>query len=574
MAVFSTEKAAIKRKDSGMQLTDIKLKGYYTNGNRQNPETSSVVISSFSSGFGKGSFSGKAGISNLSKPAVEFDLKASFLLEELAGFYMPGTVLQMAGRIDTELSGSGKLAKFAVPGAGEFSKMNLNGVVKIENGLLEIFEGKYIASLIDGELYFGSKIRTPGLSFNVGSDHFLLAGEIDNGLPWLLGENLTMSITGSLYSKKLDIDNYFYPLSSEKPGSATDSDVLLFPDNLEVSLDFLVDDLNFRTFSSTAFRGKLSYKPYMMILNAVDFNSMAGNVTGNGVIFQRLNGDFMVQSQLEMHNVDMQKMFLSFNNFGQTFIHGDNLKGRLTGQLGFISEWSRNLQWKSEETVADSKVEIRNGELVDFEPMLGLARYINVSELRHIRFSTLTNEIFIRNKVVTIPKMDINSSAFNIVGSGTHRFDGHFDYRLRVLLSEVLFGRAGNSKPENTKYGIIEDDGLGRTSLYLLVSGTSDDFNVSYDHRTVRDVIKENIASERNVLKQLLNKEFGWFSSDTVVSSGSVNKVTTSAPGFRIAWDEEDKKNTSQPQPPEQGNPAGKPGETRFKIIWDEGETP
>jgi hypothetical protein len=573
MAVFSTPKAGVKRKDSGMQLTDIKLNGYYTNGNRQNPETSSVVISSFSSGFGKGSISGKAGISNLSKPAVDFDLKASFLLEELAGFYKPGTILQMAGGINTVLSGNGQLTKFAMPDAGEFSKMKLNGVIEIENGMLEVFEGRYIASLIDGELYFGSKIKTPGLSFNVGSDHFLIAGEIDNGLPWLLGENKTMSITGSLYSKKLDLDNYFYPLSNEKSGDTADSEVLLFPDNLEVNLDFMVDDLNFRTFSSTAFRGKLSYKPYMMVLNAVDFNSMAGNVTGNGVIFQRLNGDFMVQSQLEMQDVDMQKMFLSFNNFGQTFIHGDNLKGRLTGHLGFISEWSRNLQWKSEETVADSKVEIREGELVDFEPMLGLARYIDVSELRHIRFSTLTNEIFIRNKVVNIPQMDINSSAFNIVGSGTHRFDGHFDYRLRVLLSDVLFGRAGNSKPENTKYGIVEDDGLGRTGLHLLVSGTSGDFNVSYDHRTVRDAIKEGIANERNVLRQLLHKEFGWYSSDTTVSE-SAEKVNTSAPGFRIKWDEEDEKSAPQPRPAETGSPVSKPGETRFKIIWDEGEAP
>ncbi len=572
MATFKTERGGIRRLDTGMKLTDINMNGYYSNGNHQNPESSTVVINSFSSVFGNGNLSGNASIYNFSHPSIGFDINASFLLEELAGFYKPETILQMAGRINTKLSGKGQLEKFAMPGSSEISNLGLNGMLEIENGMLEMFQGKYIASEIDGELFFGRLIRTPGLSFNVGNDHFLIAGEIDNGLPWLLGDNRTMSITGSLYSANLDIDNYLQE-SRERGESKTEHEELLFPDNLEVNLDFLVDNLNFRMFSSTGFSGKLSYKPHMMVLNSVDFNSMSGKVTGNGVIVQRLNGDFMVQSQLQMNDVDMQSMFLTFGNFGQSFIHGDNLKGSLSGNLGFISEWTRDLRLKSDKIVADSKVEIKQGELVNFEPMLGLARYIDVSELRHIRFSTLNNEIFIRNNVVTIPQMDINSSAFNISGSGTHRFDGHFDYRLRVRLSDVLFGRASRSKPENTKFGIIEDDGLGRTSLHLLVSGTSDDYSVSYDHRAVRDVIREGIANERNVLRQLFHKEFGWFASDST-ATGPADTRDAGRPGFRISWDEEDGKTSPPPQPSTPETQQNKPEERRFKIIWDEEEKP
>jgi hypothetical protein len=204
-----------------------------------------------------------------------------------------------------------------------------------------------------------------------------------------------------------------------------------------------------------------------------------------------------------------------------------------------------------EKLVADSKVEIRNGELIGFEPMLGLSRFIDVSELQHIRFSTLKNEIFIRNQVITIPQMDINSSAFNISGSGTHRFDGHFDYRMRVLLSDVLYGRARRAKPENQEFGIVEDDGLGRTSLYLLVSGTSDNYRVSYDRGAVREMIRESIADERNALKQLLHEEFGWFSSDSSATSGSA-VPGPSGSRFRITWDEEDEKIP----------PAGTPGQS------------
>jgi hypothetical protein len=210
MATFNTDRGGIRRLDTGMKLTDIIMNGYYSNGNHQRAESSTIVINSFSSVFGSGNLSGNASIYNFSQPSVGFDLNASFLLEELAGFYKPETILQMAGHINTRLTGKGQLQKFAMPGSAELSNFGLNGVLEIENGMLEMFQGRYIASEIDGELLFGKLIRTPGLSFNVGSDHFLIAGEIDNGLPWLLGDNRTMSITGSLYSSNLDIDNYLY----------------------------------------------------------------------------------------------------------------------------------------------------------------------------------------------------------------------------------------------------------------------------------------------------------------------------------------------------------------------------
>ena len=545
-ASFKTRGGAIQRKSTGMQLSDITLTGYYTNGDRQSPESSTIIISDFSSVFGRGNVTGKVGISNLSRPEIDFNIKASFLLEELAGFYQPGNILQMAGSVNTTLTGKGRLQKLVAPDIRELSNMDLAGALEIGNGMLEMFEGKYVASTINGKLLFGNAIRTPGLSFNVDSDHFLLEGEIVNGLPWFLGDDETMTISGSLYSKNLNIDNYLHTDLKEKQDGDSVAERMLFPRNLELNLDYLVDNLTFRKFSSTGFNGKLSYKPYMLTMNTVDFNSMEGMVSGNGVIIQKLNGDFMVQSQLELQDVDMQKMFLSFNNFGQSFIHGENLKGSLTGSLGFISEWSRDLQLNRENIVADSKVEIKNGELIDFEPMLGLARYIDVNELQHIRFSTLNNEIFIRNNLVTIPHMDVNSSAINVSGSGTHHFNGHFEYRLRVLLSDVLYGRAARSKPENTRYGIVEDDGLGRTSLYLLVSGDPRDINVAYDHRMAREVIRENIANERNVLRNLFHEEFGWFEADTTLKESPVTRDP--GPRFRITWDEDDVKTGTPPR--------------------------
>ena len=89
--------------------------------------------------------------------------------------------------------------------------------------------------------------------------------------------------------------------------------------------------------------------------------------------------------------------------------------------------------------------------------MMKLSKYINVDELRLIRFKTLKNEIFIRDRLVTIPEMAIHSSAFNISVAGQQSFDNVFEYRLNVLLSEVLFNKARKKKKEMDEFMVEEN---------------------------------------------------------------------------------------------------------------------
>jgi hypothetical protein len=54
---------------------------------------------------------------------------------------------------------------------------------------------------------------------------------------------------------------------------------------------------------------------------------------------------------------------------------------------------------------------IEQGELVNFEPMMGLSRFISVDELKNIKFSTLKNRIYIKDKKITDWKKDIEAIA-------------------------------------------------------------------------------------------------------------------------------------------------------------------
>jgi hypothetical protein len=169
--------------------------------------------------------------------------------------------------------------------------------------------------------------------------------------------------------------------------------------------------------------------------------------------------------------------------------------------------------------------------------MLKLSKYIDVQELKHIRFKTLENTITINNRIVEIPEMDIHSSAFNISVEGTHNFDNAFEYHLRVLLSEVLFNKARNKKKEIDDF-LIEDNPQERTTIPLIVAGTPDDFDVNLDRRKVFGLGNKNRNDRKeNIKPPSENVKIEW---DEPVKETNPEKKTTksNSSDVVIEWDE------------------------------------
>jgi hypothetical protein len=92
------------------------------------PNPQQLSIRNFSTGFGNGSISGSGSISDLSQPDVSFNIDASFLLEEMAQFYKPANIKQIAGRIKTVFSAKGRLNTPVKWNIEELNKMDLNGL--------------------------------------------------------------------------------------------------------------------------------------------------------------------------------------------------------------------------------------------------------------------------------------------------------------------------------------------------------------------------------------------------------------------------------------------------------------
>jgi hypothetical protein len=117
--------------------------------------------------------------------------------------------------------------------------------------------------------------------------------------------------------------------------------------------------------------------------------------------------------------------------------------------------------------------------------------------------------------------MEIKSSALNLTCSGVHTFENIIDYRITLLLSDVL---GKKMKQQKSEFGEIEDDGLGRTKLFLTMKGPVDDPKIGYDRKAATEKIKTDIVQEKKQLKSMLHEEFGIFRKDSVKKSETPKK--------------------------------------------------
>ena len=68
---------------------------------------------------------------------------------------------------------------------------------------------------------------------------------------------------------------------------------------------------------------------------------------------------------------------------------------------------------------------------------------------------------------------------------------------LKCCYRKFLVKKERKTKIMYTEFGVLQDDGLGRTSILLKIDGKGEDVKVGYDIKAVRHEVKNNMKSER-----------------------------------------------------------------------------
>ncbi|HEY5823232.1 MAG TPA: AsmA-like C-terminal region-containing protein, partial [Cyclobacteriaceae bacterium] len=302
-------------------------------------------------------------------------------------------------------------------------------------------------------------------------------------------------------SKLLDADEIsHYDLAPKQGRSRRDSTgkmVAVKVDSSQHAQAFNIFMIPFSDFNAKIDIGKVKYnrlwlkdvnaKLTMLQDHTITVDTLTMKVAGGAVAMRgKFNGSnpekIYFRSRINFDQVDLEKMLLKLDHFGQDVVVNKNIKGRLSGQVKSYIQVHPNLVPILSNIKAEMTLNIYNGSLVNFAPMQAMASYFKDKNLHQILFDTLQNKITFTNGVLDIPEMDINSSLGYIQLSGKQSLDLSMEYYIRVpmkMVTKVGFSALFNRKPEEVDMNQVDqveyiDKDKKIAFMNLKVTGTPD----------------------------------------------------------------------------------------------------
>jgi len=535
-------------------LHRVSFRGKYSNGQENSLSGSEIQLDDLEIAIGNNSFKGQLFVQNFSDPNLIINTEAQLYLDELKEIFVLDTFDILQGKCTAKINYAGKLDNIKNAHFSDIFTENYDISLNIINGAVKFKDKLITASNISGDLQLKKSLLAENLFFTIEESDFLINGRVSKLFEFLNDQEI-FNANASLKSENINL-NQLSALFLKEEGENTDMGYQ-FPDNISFQLKIDVGKFTVGKFSASEIKGNVNYKPRMFSLHEISFNTMDGNAKAGGVIIQKYNNDFIVKSQSRLNQININKLFYTFNNFGQDFIVSDNLNGAISGDVFFASEWNDKIKVYKESVNSESRLMIEDGELIDFKPMEGLSRFIEIDELKHIKFKTIENFISIKNQQVTIPEMDIESSILNLKASGEHLFSKEYSYHIELLLSDLLSKKLKKKKKNSLSAQMMEEDSEDRVKLFLKIEGDAKDSKIRYDRKAARADRKENFNSEKKELKQILNEEFGWFKND----SATVNAKESSV-NFETKTDKQNKTENDIKQQ-----------DQKFTIEWEESDS-
>ncbi len=263
-----------------------------------------------------------------------------------------------------------------------------------------------------------------------------------------------------------------------------------------------IKEFNYRKIQGVNFEGKLN----------LDNNELAilGATRAMGGSFE-LDGRFYFEEKPRLHakvsggGVDAKEFFRQGENFGQQMLTHKHLEGLLHTKMAIYAYWNEEGDFLTDDLRILAAVGVEEGELKNFEMMDNFSSFVNIKDLRHIKFTNLENFMEIRKQRLYIPVMFIQSNALNLTLSGEHTFDNVMRYNLKVNAGQVL---AQKFKSHDPALKPVKARKKGFFNLYYTISGPVDNYEFKANKREIKDEFQLSDI-RRQEIQTALEKEFG-----------------------------------------------------------------
>ncbi|XWN35714.1 MAG: AsmA-like C-terminal region-containing protein [Roseivirga sp.] len=475
-----------------------KLLGHLRVPNVQHLKTAQLGIDELTGTLAGSELVGSLVVRNFDNPYLQCTARATADLATLAPLLTMPTIKEASGQLNWEGQLEANLQQL-VRGAYNKEEVHLSGTLQAQAIQLKWGEAQLPCKELTGRLVLRNNVLLmKDCSGSLGSGRFVLNGTVNHLLPYLWGGSSRLGVEAKLYADHLDLDTLLPNTSPKTPGADASFDL---PAQWTLKLDCDIKKLSFRRFQGKNVRGCVKLKEQKLVANNVQLGFAGGKVALDGTLDARQER-LGLYTQGQLQGVQIARLFDALENFHQDFLVDRHLQGDMLADFAFTLQADRLWNFHWETLQADINARLKNGALLDFEPMQQLTQYVTEETLANLRFSELKNHIHIQDKTIYLPPMEIHSNVTHIQLSGTHTFDGKIDYDLVVPFS---------SFQQSKQAGAVEEvgvDALAGINLFLKLQGDVNRYAITYDTKALKRSLKEKWQAQGKALKEILQGKY------------------------------------------------------------------
>jgi hypothetical protein len=431
----------------------------------RNDDNSRINIQNFKGNWeGFDIASDSINIDNLTVPFLSCDLRSDFKMETLNNVLQSSTIDLKEGAGSMRIKYKGPLMP-----EGNVSPV-VTGNITFKNGLVAYVPRNVSLKNCSAVIQFaGDDVLVKDMRFNVQQNQFTMNGSAAGLLTMINSNPDKIIFNWNVFTPSLDLGAFAGLLQAKTQrtikkkannlqGISNSLDHMLEKGSVRLALK--ANQVHYKKFDATNVNGLIHLSDDNWVLDNVSLNHGGGNMKLNGTVRAINNSVQAVNVRSQLTNVDVQKIMYAFGNFGQTGIESQNITGKLTADANVAMLLDRKLL-KSSDMTGAVQFSLKNGALINYEPMQKLQSFFKNRDMRHVYFAELKDRLEIKNKEITINRMEIQSTAISLFVEGIFSLKGNTDISIQVPLNNIK-RRDSSYVPQN-----IGIDSKAGASMYL-----------------------------------------------------------------------------------------------------------
>jgi len=500
---FSVRDGSIKHQKFGGELDDMSFTGKFTNGAKQHDATSSIRIQNFQATRDGQPLSMSLTYTNFSNPYIDLALNGQLPASLIIPMAMP-EAKNVEGMIAlNQIAVKGNIRSFNASA----SEAPPTGEIAFSDVAFELHDQR-VAIPFGTAIVSNNTINLKQITLEAAGSTLFTDLEISNWIQHVFPTTNTpaLFIDGTVKADKFDV-NGLLALTGSSVAAKTTEATESAPSTTETSgepldvsgrIALTCGSLLYDNLKLENVRTEVKLAPGLVILNGISGGTMDGTFDMQASFRTLPNGDFMLQTSGQLNSIDVQELFRQLDNFEQDDLTDKHLRGKITANIYDVTiRWDKGYSLIENSVYVLCDMRIENGELIDYKPLESLSAFVKLSDLKHITFNTLENKIEIKDRVISLPAMQIKSNALDLYMSGKHTFDNKLDYQFRLSLADLMVRKylGGNKQKEN-----YEEDAEGGVNIYVSMTGTVDDPIMAYNKREAKQKLQESGLEEHRFI--------------------------------------------------------------------------